>query len=72
MVVVNALTGDIMASRAARMPDGHLPWLQVNATLWPKTPNDLTDTQRAILIADEKQLIEKTLLQTLKEINLAR
>lgn len=72
IVVVNALTGDVMASRPALLPNGGLPWLTVDSELWPRTPNDLTPRQRATLIADETRLIGQTLGPALKAIGLAR
>jgi len=72
IVVVDALTGNTIASRAALMPDGSLPWLPVGASLWPKTPNDLSEAQRATLLADETRLIAATLPRTLAAMGLAR
>lgn len=72
IVVVDALTGDTIASREAQMPDKTLPWLPADAALWPKTPNDLTDAQRATLLAYETKLVDATLLRTLSQMNLAR
>ena len=72
IVVVDALTGAMLASRAAVQPDGAMPWLPADAALWPKTPNDLSDAQRSALAADEKKLIGATLLRTLIQMNLTR
>lgn len=72
IVVVDALTGDTIASRAALLPSGRLPWLPVSAALWPVTPNALTDAQRATLDAAETKLIDGTLLRTLLQMNLTR
>ncbi len=72
IAVVDAITGDTIASRAALMPNHALPFLPADAALWPKTPNDLTDAQRATLQADETKLIDVTLLRTLAQMNLAR
>ncbi|MGO8714166.1 MAG: hypothetical protein ACLQUZ_19285 [Rhizomicrobium sp.] len=72
IVVVDAITGDTIASRAALLRDGALPWLPADPSLWPKTQNDLTDAQRATLQAEETKLIEATLLRTLAQMNLAR
>lgn len=72
IVVVDALTGDIIASRAALTRDGALPWLAIDPSLWPKTPNDLTDGQKDALLRDETSLIEGTLRLTLEKMNLAR
>ncbi|HUO91605.1 MAG TPA: hypothetical protein VMU22_01730 [Rhizomicrobium sp.] len=72
IVVVDALTGDTIASRAALLANDKLPWVPVPAPLWPKTPNDLTEAQRATLKADETKLIDATLLPTLAAMKLAR
>jgi hypothetical protein len=72
IVVVDALTGDTIASREALLPDKTLPWLPTDASLWPKTQNDLTDEQRATLLADERKLVDATLLRTLVQMNLTR
>jgi len=72
IVVVDALTGDTIISRAAQLPNNALPWLPEDAALWPKTQNDLTDAQRATLSAAETKLIDATLLRTLVQMNLTR
>jgi hypothetical protein len=72
VVVVDALTGAIIASRAAAMRDGSLPWSPAAPSLWPQTPNDLTDAQRAILDTNVTALIEATLPRTLAEMGLSR
>lgn len=72
IVVVDANTGTVIASRAALTRDGHLPLLIADPKLWPQTPNDLSDAQRAILEADVTALIAATLPQTLARMNLAR
>jgi hypothetical protein len=72
IVVVDALTGDTIASRAALLPNNALPWLPEDASLWPKTPNALTDTQRAALAVAETKLIDATLQRTLVQMNLTR
>lgn len=70
IVVIDANTGAIFASHAAEMPDGSLPWMQAPFSVWPKTPNDLTDTQQKLLSADLALLIGKTLPRTLARIGL--
>ena len=72
IVVVDALTGDTIASRAALLPENKLPWLPEDPALWPKTPNDMTEAQRAALSAAETKLIDATLLPTLAAMRLAR
>jgi hypothetical protein len=69
--VIDANTGAVYASREAVMPDGSLPWTQTPASLWPKTPNDLTDAQQKALSADLAHLIDETLPRTLAGIRLA-
>ena len=71
IVVVDALTGDTIASRTALLAGNTLPWLPEDASLWPKTPNDLTEPQRATLAAAETKLIDATLLPTLSAMRLA-
>jgi len=71
IVVVDALTGDTIVSRAALLSDDKLPWLPEDAKLWPKTPNDMTDVQRTALAAAETKLIDATLLPTLSAMRLA-
>jgi hypothetical protein len=70
IVVIDANTGAIFASRAAAMPDGSLPWMKTSQSLWPKTPNDLTDAQQKSLSADLALLIGETLLRTLAAMKL--
>jgi hypothetical protein len=70
IVVIDANTGAIFASREAAMPDGSLPWMETPASLWPKTPNDLTPAQQKALSADLTLLIGKTLPRTLAGIKL--
>ena len=70
IVVIDANTGAIFASREAAMADGSLPWMQTPPSLWPKTPNDLTVAQQKSLSADLAVLIEKTLPRTLAGMRL--
>jgi hypothetical protein len=72
IVVVDALTGDTIASRTALLPSNKLPWLPEDAALWPKTPNDLTEPQRTMLATAETKLIDATLPRTLLQMNLTR
>lgn len=72
LVVVNAYTGDTIASLPALTAKGALPAIALGSPFWPATPNDLTQLQRDQLLADEKKLIEATLFLTLKELNLSR
>jgi hypothetical protein len=71
IVVMDANTGAIFASREADMPDGSLPWIRTAPSLWPKTPNDLTDAQQKSLSDDVALLIGKTLPRTLAGMKLA-
>jgi hypothetical protein len=70
IVVIDANTGAIYASRAATMPDGSLPWTPTQPSLWPATPNDLTVAQQKSLEADLALLIGKTLPRALAGIRL--
>ncbi len=72
IVVVDALTGDTIASHAAKTAADGLPSVSAGASVWPKTPNDLSDAQRASLINVETRLIDATILRTLQQMNLAR
>ena len=67
IVVVDALTGDTLASRAAGTQG--LPWLPV--AFWPRTPNDLTAPQSAALAGLETKLIDATLPPALAGLGLA-
>jgi len=70
IVLLDAHDGHVIASRAALLPDGTLPWTAADASLWPKTQNDLTDAQRAVLQSDIRKLITATLLPTLHQLKL--
>ncbi len=70
IVVIDANTGAIFASREAVMPDGSLPWMQTPPSLWAKTPNDLTPAQQTSLSTDLTRLIDETLPRTLAGIKL--
>jgi len=72
LVVVNAYTGETIASRRGLLSNGAAPTISAKPDLWPHTQNDLTEAQRRTILADEKNLIEATLLRTLKEMNLSR
>lgn len=72
IVIVDANTGTVIASRPALTRAGGLPFLPADPKLWPKTPNDLTEVQRAALDADVTKLIAATLPQTLAQMNRAR
>ena len=71
IAIVDAHSYDILASREALMPDGHLPWAAVAQSLWPRTQNDLTDAQRTALQVDLNKLIDETLKSTLRQLALA-
>ena len=70
IVVVDALTGDTIASHAARTATGTLPWISADKSAWPKTPNGLSAAQRTSLANAETSLINATLLKTLQQVNL--
>ena len=72
IVVVDARTYTILASRPARSAVDTLPWTAAPSTLWPATQNDLSDGQKADLQRDEQKLISDTLASTLDRIDPVR
>jgi hypothetical protein len=70
IVILDAHDDHVIASRAALLPDGTLPRVAADASLWPKTQNDLTDAQRAILQSDIRKLIAASLPPTLQRMKL--
>jgi len=72
IVVIDAHTGEIFASRPATASAESLPWMETPTALWPKTPNDLSDAERVTLQADVSKLIDSTLLRTLARLKLTR
>jgi hypothetical protein len=68
IVIVDARNYEIIASRAALLPDGKLPWVQLSPLLWPKTQNDLTDAQSKTLQSDVTRLLYETLAPTLRKM----
>lgn len=72
VVLVDALTGETVASRAVRLTDGTTPTLAADRTLWPKTQNDLTPAQTAAISADAQRLVRETLLPALAQMGLTR
>ncbi len=71
LVLMEPNAGAILASRAARLPNGELPWLPAPPALWPRTQNDLSDAQRRTLRTDFLNLIGAALPGTLRQIGLA-
>jgi hypothetical protein len=65
IVIVDAHTYKILASREALTTDGGLPWSPAAPSLWPKTQNDMTDTQKTTVQSGLNALIEKTLMPTI-------
>lgn len=57
IVVIDAHSFEVLASRLAQMPDGTLPWLPVAPSLWPATQNDLTDAEKAALQENGRRLL---------------
>ena len=70
LVVMEPDHGGIIASRAALLPNGHLPWMAVSPALWPRTQNDLTDAQRRTLQSDFLKLIDASLPIALQRLGL--
>jgi hypothetical protein len=71
LVLLEPDRGEIIASRAALLPNGGLPWRPVSSSLWPRTQNHLSDTQGKTLHADFLTLIGASLPATLKELGFA-
>lgn len=72
VVVIDANTGEIYASRPVLDPHGDLPWMEAPASLWPRTPNDLADAQRKILQSDVAKLVDESLPRALAEMKLTK
>ena len=72
IVIVDARNYEIIASRAALLPDGKLPWIQISPSLWPTTQNDLTDAQNKSLRNDLTRLLDETLTPTLRKMGAAQ
>jgi hypothetical protein len=68
LVLLDANTGDLIASHPAVLHDRRLPWLPASASLWPPTPNDLNADQRGMLKSDFIELIDHTLPRALKQM----
>ena len=71
LVLMDAENGNLLATRPAIMPDGSLPRLHAARALWPRTQNDLNDTQRRELQTDFLELIGETLPNALGRIGLS-
>jgi hypothetical protein len=71
LVLMEPERGGIVASRAALLPDGHLPSLPAASWLWPRTQNNLTGAQRDALHADFLKLINESLPGALKQLGFA-
>jgi len=71
LVLMEPDQGHIIASRAALLPNGQLPWMRASPTLWPRTQNDLTDAQDKTLHAEFLALIGESLSATLRQLGLA-
>lgn len=70
LVLMEPDRGRVIASRAALLPDGHLPWLPVSSVHWIPSQDDLTAAQREMLHRDFQQLIEASLPGTLHSLGL--
>ncbi len=72
ILLVDALSGNILASRAARLPQERLPAIASADALWPQRTNDLTPSQAVAIREDLRRLIDATLIPTLKKLHLAQ
>ena len=72
IVIVDARSYGIIASRAALLPNGKLPWTQLSPSLWPRTQNDLSDSENKALQGDLTKLVEETLAPTLRRMGMAQ
>jgi hypothetical protein len=70
LVLVDPDNGRVIASRPAQLPDGRLPWILAGASVWPRTSNDLSQSQRNELRADFLGLINTSLSATLRRMGL--
>jgi hypothetical protein len=70
LVLMEPEHGGIIASRAALLPDRRLPLLPVSSSLWPRTQNELSGSQRETLRRDLLQLLDTTLPSTLRSLGL--
>jgi hypothetical protein len=68
IAVIGAHDDKVLASRAVVTISGKLPWLPVTPALWPKTQNDLSAEQTALLEKDSRALMDETLTPALDEI----
>ncbi|MGD0189285.1 MAG: hypothetical protein ABSD74_00935 [Rhizomicrobium sp.] len=66
IAIIDARSGEIMASRPVLTQIGQLPRLPVAPSIWPNTQNDVTDAQRTMLQTCLRRLIDATLPPTLK------
>jgi hypothetical protein len=70
LVLLNAINGNLIASRPALSPDGRLPWQSTSSSLWPSNTNDPGDAQKHELRADFLRLIGTTLPPTLRQLHI--
>jgi hypothetical protein len=70
LVLLDPERGSVIASRAALLPNRHLPWTLGQPALWPKTQNDLSDAQRETLQRKFLTLIDVSLPTTLQHLGL--
>ncbi len=68
VVVVDALDGRVLASRAGLTRDGRLPF--AHCAFWPENQNALTPSQRDVLRRGEDRMIAATLPRTLAALGL--
>jgi hypothetical protein len=68
VAILDARNGDIIASRPLLTGDGRLPWISIDASVWPKSQNDVTDAERTMLQTNLRRLIDATLAPTLERL----
>jgi hypothetical protein len=68
IVIVDAHSYDIIASRPVLANGGKLPWSPVPTSAWPMTENDLTDAQKTTAQSDLTKLVDETLAPALRQM----
>jgi len=71
IVIVDAHSYDVLASRTVATASGSLPWTPLAPPLWPATQNDLDETRTSVLRHDLTKLIANTLAPALRDMKLS-